>query len=57
MKDAHLKLKAHALRERGLTLDEITQRLQLPRTTVYSWIRHLPIERTRRQRMREKAEP
>ncbi len=45
----YLRDKARALRsERRLTLDEIAQRLALPRTTVWYWIRDLPLERPRR---------
>jgi hypothetical protein len=32
-----------------MTLDEITERLALPRTTVYYWIKDIPIPRTNRQ--------
>lgn len=39
----YLKEKARQLRtERKLTLDEISERLALPRTTIYYWIRDLP---------------
>lgn len=42
----YLREKARALRtERGLTLDEIAERLALPRTTVFYWIRDLPLGR------------
>lgn len=36
-------------RERKLTIDELAERLALPRTTVYYWVRDLPIPRTTRQ--------
>jgi len=31
--------------DRRMTLDEITVRLALPRTTVWSWIENLPVPR------------
>lgn len=37
------------MRAAGLALDEISLRLSLPRTTVYYWIKDLPIERTIKQ--------
>lgn len=41
-----MRLKARELRvERKLTLDEIAERLALPKTTVFSWIRDLPLQR------------
>jgi len=50
MHDAHLKRKALELREGGMTLDDITLRLALPRTTIYYWLRDLPLEgRTAKQ--------
>lgn len=46
----HLREKAVQLRrEEQLTLTEIVERLKLPKTTIYGWIRHIPIERTSRQ--------
>jgi hypothetical protein len=43
---AYLREKARKLRQQHkLTLDEIVERLALPRTTVFYWIRDLPIER------------
>jgi hypothetical protein len=43
---AYLREKARKLRsQHQLTLDEIVQRLSLPRTTVFYWIRDLPIDR------------
>lgn len=39
----YLRVKARELRGRGLTLDEITERLALPRGTVWSWIADLPV--------------
>lgn len=45
----YLRDKARALRtERCLTLDEIAERLALPRSTVFYWIRDLPLGRPRR---------
>ncbi len=49
MHDAHLKRKALELREKGMVLDDIVLRLALPRTTVFGWIKDLPIERTIKQ--------
>lgn len=47
---AYLREKARRLRiEKRLTLDEIAERLALPKTTVWYWISDLPIERTVRQ--------
>lgn len=43
---AYIRDKARQLRrDKKLTMDEIAERLALPRTTVYYWIRDLPIER------------
>lgn len=42
----YLRKKARQLRrEKRLTLDELVERLALPRTTIYYWIRDLPIDR------------
>ena len=39
----HIREKAIRLRtEQQLTLDEITERLSLPKTTIYHWIKDLP---------------
>lgn len=47
---AYLRDKARALRvERGMTIDELAERLALPRTTIYYWVRDLPIPTTTRQ--------
>ena len=45
---AYLRLRARELRvSRQLTLDELVERLALPRSTVYQWIKDLPLERPR----------
>jgi hypothetical protein len=42
--DDHIRAKAIRLRtEQQMTLDEIVERLQLPKTTIYGWIREIPI--------------
>jgi AcrR family transcriptional regulator len=47
-KYAHLRQKAVELRtERKMSLDEIVERLRLPKTTVYYWIKDIPIPRRR----------
>jgi AcrR family transcriptional regulator len=46
----HLRAKAIELRtKQKLSLDEIVDRLQLPRTTIYYWIKDLPIPSTEKQ--------
>jgi hypothetical protein len=46
----HLRAKAIALRvEHHMALGDIVERLKLPRTTVYTWIRELPIPPTEKQ--------
>jgi hypothetical protein len=55
----HLRAKAISLRtKQKMTLDEIVERLALPKTTVYYWIKDLPIPRTEKQSeaLRRKAE-
>lgn len=43
---AYLREKARSMRsDRRMTLDEITVRLALPRTTIWSWIDDLPVPR------------
>jgi hypothetical protein len=42
----YLKERARTLRsDRGMTIDEIATQLALPRTTVYSWVRDMPLSR------------
>ncbi len=44
----HLRAKAIELRTKDhMTLDEIIERLQLPKTTVYGWIKDYPLPVTR----------
>jgi transcriptional regulator with XRE-family HTH domain len=46
---AYLRERARELRTtKRLSLDEIAERLALPKTTVYYWIKDLPLERERR---------
>lgn len=46
---AYLRQRARQLRvERRLSLDEIAERLALPKTTVWYWIKDLPLGRERR---------
>ena len=45
----HVRAKARELRARRLTIDEIAERLALPRTTVFHWVRDMPIPTTSRQ--------
>jgi hypothetical protein len=41
---AYLREKARSMRvERQFTIDELAERLALPRTTIYYWVRDLPI--------------
>jgi hypothetical protein len=40
----YIREKARTLRiDRGLTIDELAERLALPRSTIYHWVRDLPI--------------
>lgn len=42
----YIREKARALRrEKGLTIDELAERLAISRTTIHYWVRDLPIER------------
>ena len=46
---AYLREKARSLRmERKLTIDELAERLALSRSTIYYWVRDLPISRVGR---------
>jgi AcrR family transcriptional regulator len=52
----HLRVKAVELRTKQfLSLDDICARVNLPRTTVYYWIKDLPIPRTEKQKYSQKA--
>jgi AcrR family transcriptional regulator len=49
MYPAYVREKARRLRtERHLSIDEIAERLALPKTTIYYWVRDLPLGRPRR---------
>jgi hypothetical protein len=51
----HLREKAVQLRtEHRMTLEQIVERLQLPKTTVYEWIKDIPIPYTARQLERQR---
>ena len=46
---AYVREKARELRvEKHLSIDEIAQRLALPKTTIYYWVRDVPLGRPRR---------
>jgi hypothetical protein len=46
----HLREKAIRLRtEQNMTLQDIMERLSLPKTTIYYWIKDIPIPRTEKQ--------
>jgi hypothetical protein len=45
----HLREKARELRRKGATLSAIYEQLSLNKSTVYSWVRDIPISRTIRQ--------
>jgi hypothetical protein len=46
---AYIREKARSMRvERKLTIDELAERLALPRTTIYYWVRDLPLSRAGR---------
>ncbi|HKP54522.1 MAG TPA: hypothetical protein VJ183_17940 [Chloroflexia bacterium] len=52
----HLRQKAVELRtQHNMSLDDISTRLNLSRTTVYYWIRGITIERTEKQKAGQKA--
>jgi excisionase family DNA binding protein len=45
---AYIRDKARSLRtEKHLSIDEIAERLALPKTTIYYWVRDLPLGRPR----------
>jgi hypothetical protein len=47
---AYVREKARKLRiEKHLSIDEIAERLALPKTTIYYWVRDLPLGRPRRE--------
>lgn len=46
---AYIREKALEMRHAGMTLDEITERLALPRTTVFYWIKDIPIPETEKR--------
>lgn len=51
----HLREKAIQLRtQHKMTLDEIVERLALPKTTIYYWIRDIPIPRTDKQSLAQR---
>jgi AcrR family transcriptional regulator len=53
---AHLKEKAIELRTlHNMSLDDICARLKVSRTTVYYWIKDIPITRTEKQHAGQKA--
>jgi hypothetical protein len=46
----YIREKARTLRvEKHLSIDEIAHRLALPKTTIYYWVRDLPLGRPRRE--------
>jgi excisionase family DNA binding protein len=46
----YIKEKARELRiANRLTIDELAERMAIPRTTIYHWVRDLPIGQTERQ--------
>src|SRR3954471_4659449 len=48
---AYIRNKARQMRtQRNLSIDEIAERLALPRTTVFHWVHDLPINRSARPR-------
>ncbi len=53
---AYIREKAKELRiKRKLTIDELAERLALPRTTIYYWVRDLPVPRKARSEWPESA--
>jgi hypothetical protein len=50
---AYVRDKARELRrDRRLSIDEIAERLALPKTTIHTWVRDLPLGRPRRENPR-----
>jgi AcrR family transcriptional regulator len=53
----YIREKARSLRsEKRLSIDEIAERLALPKTTIYHWVRDLPLARPRRENARVAGE-
>lgn len=50
----HLRRKAIELRNKGMALGEICERLSLGKTTVYYWIKDIRIGRTENQKLAQK---
>jgi hypothetical protein len=51
----YLREKARKLRqEKRMTIDQLAECLALPRTTIYDWVRDLPIPRTTRQNLAQR---
>jgi hypothetical protein len=47
---AYVREKARELRvKRRLSIDEIAERLALPKTTIFYWVRDIPLQRPRRE--------
>jgi transcriptional regulator with XRE-family HTH domain len=52
---AYIREKARQLRQqKALTIDELAERLALSRTTIYYWVRDLPIPRTEGQSLAQR---
>ena len=46
----HLRDRARELRtHKHLSVDELAERMALPKTTIYHWVRDLPLGRERRE--------
>ena len=51
----YLRDKARELRtKKKLTIDELAERLALPRTTIYYWVRDIPIPQTKDQKLAQR---
>jgi DNA-binding XRE family transcriptional regulator len=47
---AYIREKAQQLRrEKKMTIDELAECLALPRTTIYYWVKDIPIPRTEKE--------